>query len=265
MPTLTANGVTLAYEVRGQGPDVLLISGLGYGGWMWRWLAAELAPRFRVTTFDSRGLGGSDKPEGPYTTRLMAQDAAELLRGLGVRNAHVVGLSLGGMVAQELVLGWPERVRSLVLACTVAGPSCAPVTPAALDVMRNRQGDPLTLIRRGLALSCAPGFYERNPRRLEEAVAHRLACAVPPGGYTAQLAAGAGHDAEARLKDIRRPTLCLTGDADQVVPARNSEWMAHRIPGARCEVLHGLGHLFPVEDEAATALELRRFWEWLGG
>lgn len=264
MPTLKSNGVTLAYEVRGRGPDVLLLSGLGYGGWMWRWLAAELEPRFRVITLDNRGVGGSDKPPGPYTTRMLADDAAGLLGGLGVARAHVVGLSLGGMVAQELALAWPGRVRSLVLACTVAGPSCAPVTPAAVEVLTNRVGDPLTLIRRGLALACAPGFAERNPRRLEELVSQRLASTVSPAGYMAQLAAGARHDAEARLRDIRRPTLCLTGDADRVVPPENSEWMAQRIPGARCEVLPGLGHLFPVEDEAATALALRRFWEWLG-
>jgi pimeloyl-ACP methyl ester carboxylesterase len=261
MPTLTSNGVTLAYEVRGEGPEVLLISGLGYGGWMWRWLTDELAPHYRVLTFDNRGLGGSDKPPGPYTTRLMADDAAGLLEGLGVRAAHVVGLSLGGLIAQELALAWPERVRTLVLACTVGGPSGVPITPAALEVMRNRQGDPLTLIRRGLALACAPGFGERRPERLAELVAHRLACPVPPGGYAAQFAAGAAHDAEARLGAVRCPTLCLTGDADFVVPHENAELLARRIPGARHEVLPGLGHLFPAEDEQATARALRRFWE----
>jgi pimeloyl-ACP methyl ester carboxylesterase len=243
---------------------VLLISGLGYGGWMWKWLAAELAPRFRVLTFDNRGLGGSESPPGPYTTRMMADDAAGLLEGLGIRSAHVVGMSLGGMIAQELALAWPGKVRSLVLACTVGGPNAIPVTPAALEVMRNRQGDALTLIRRGLAVSCAPGFAERRPERMAEIVAERLACTVTPGGYGAQLAAGAGHDAEARLGGLRMPTLCLTGDSDFVVPMENAEALARRIPGARHEVLPGLGHLFPCEDELATARALRRFWDSLG-
>lgn len=264
MPTLTCNGVTLAYEVRGEGPDVLLISGLGYGGWMWKWLAAELAPHHRVITFDNRGLGGSERPPGPYTTRLMADDAAGLLEGLGVRAAHVVGLSLGGMIAQELALAWPERLRSLVLASTVGGPNAIPITATALEVMRNRQGDPLALIRRGLAVSCAPGFAERRPERMAEIVAERLACTVTPGGYSAQLAAGAGHDVEARLGVLRVPTLCLTGDSDFVVPMENAAALARRIPGARYEVLPGLGHLLPCEDEVALARALERFWSALG-
>ena len=111
----------IAWESKGAGEPVLLIHGLGYARWGWEPVAEPLAQRFRLLLFDNRGIGESEIPPGPYTARAMAEDAVSVLDEAGVDSAHVVGTSLGGMVAQELALGWPDRVDRLVLACTTPG------------------------------------------------------------------------------------------------------------------------------------------------
>jgi 3-oxoadipate enol-lactonase len=118
----------IAWESRGQGEPVLLIHGLGYARWGWEPVVAPLAERFRLLLFDNRGIGESEIPPGPYSARAMAEDAVSVLDEAGVERAHVVGTSLGGMVAQELALSHPERVDRLVLACTTpGGPTTVPM------------------------------------------------------------------------------------------------------------------------------------------
>jgi len=259
MPSVHANGLKLSYASTGDGPPLLLISGLGYGGNFWRLFTEEVSHAFRVITFDNRGVGGSEAPPGPYTTQQMAADAAGLLEALDVGEAFVLGHSLGGAIAQELALGFPARVRKLVLAATLGGPGGVPITPEALAAMTNRQGDPVQIFRRGVEVATAPGFPERNPERVAELLQMRLAAPVRPSSYSAQLAAGAGHDAWARLSAIACPTLVLTGTEDRVVPPANSELLAARIPHARVVRLEGLGHLLFVESPEESASAVLRF------
>ena len=127
--------VHIAWEALGDGPALLLIHGLGYERHGWGPLPALLAEDFRVLLFDNRGIGESDAPPGPYTTALMAGDALGVLDAAGIERAHVVGTSLGGMVAQELVLTAPERVDRLVLACTTPGHSTYPIPQRTLDLV----------------------------------------------------------------------------------------------------------------------------------
>ena len=262
MPTIESNGITLAYEFRGEGRPLLLISGVGYGGWYWRRLAAELAGTYQVITFDNRGTGASEKPDGPYTVAMLAADAAGLLDGLGVKGAYVLGHSLGGFVAQELALARPGLVRKLILAATShGGPNAIPVTPAALAVLTSREGDPAELFNRGVAVSTGPGFVERHPEVVQELFAYRMGVPVPPAQYAAQVAAGAQFDAEARLGAIACPTLILFGAADQVVPPGNADLLAGKIAGAQVTILPGLGHHFPIEDTGATVAAMRAFLE----
>src|SRR5215211_420992 len=128
MPLASVNGLDLYYEETGSGPPLLLIAGLSGNTLGWAMLQPTLAERFRVIAFDNRGAGRSSAPPGPYTTRRMADDAAALLDRLGVARAHVLGFSMGGMVAQELALHHPARVGRLVLYGTLARPR-----PAILD------------------------------------------------------------------------------------------------------------------------------------
>lgn len=261
MPTLKVNdGLTLAYDMAGSGPPLLLISGLGYGGWFWHWVVPRLAERFRVITFDNRGAGGSDKPDGPYTTPMLAQDALGLLDGLGISATHVLGHSLGGFIAQELALARPGLAQRLILASTTfGGPNVIPITPEALQVMMDRSGDPVALVKRGLGLAAAPGFAERCPDTAQALLDYRLANPVPPAQYSAQVMAGAQHNAEARLGAIACPTLVLAGAEDRVVPPGNAERLAARLPNARVMILPGVGHIFPVEDPQTTARVVSEF------
>jgi pimeloyl-ACP methyl ester carboxylesterase len=260
MATLQANGIQIAFEQQGAGKDVVLVTGVGYGGWFWRWLAPRLAERFRVTTFDNRGTGASDKPAGPYTVDMLAADTAGLLDALGIRGAAVLGHSLGGYIAQRLVAGRPELVERLILASTnFGGSKVIPITAEALQVMTDRRGEPLKLIRRGIAIAAAAGFAERQPETVQALVDYRLSGAVSPAAYSAQVMAGAGTAAwsdeqvEAHMGAIRVPTLILFGEEDKVVPPGNAALLAARLPGAQVRLLSGAGHIFPVEAPASAA------------
>ena len=238
-----AGGVRIAWEEHGEGPALLLIHGLGYGRWGWGPVVAPLAERFRVLLFDNRGIGASDKPAGPYSASVLAGDAAAVLDAAGVTRAHVVGTSLGGMVAQALAVERAARVERLVLACTTPGGAEAfPFPEQTVRLMAEAaQMEPLVALRRFVENALAPGAPESL---VDEIVELRQANPPDPAGWAAQAAAAASFDGSARLAEIVAPTLVLHGDADQVVDVRNAELLAARIPGARAERFAGAGHLF---------------------
>lgn len=261
MPTVNTNGINIAYESTGDGPPLLFITGLGYGGWFWHEQVPELSRHYRVITFDNRGSGGTDKPDGPYSTPMLAQDAAGLLDALGITGARVVGHSLGGFIAEELALARPDLVSRLVLASTTfGGLNAVPITQEALAVMLDRSGDPVDLVRRGVAIAAGPGFSEAHPEVVEELVRYRLTGPVPAAQYQAQMMAGATHNAEERINRIACPTLILFGEHDKVVPPANADLLTAKIPGSRRVILPNMGHIFPMEDPDATNVALHEFF-----
>jgi pimeloyl-ACP methyl ester carboxylesterase len=266
MSHVKSNGIDLYYEIHGSGQPILLIAGLGYGAWFWRTLIQELKDNFQVIVFDNRGSGQSDQPDGPYTVPMLAADTAGLMDALELESAAVMGHSLGGFIAQELVVSRPELVSKLVLASTNhGGMQVVPITPEALEVMTNREGDPVELVKRGIEIACAPGFVEKNPEIVKELIDYRFTNPVPPPQYQAQVAAGAGTAAytpdlvEQRMGSIQVPTLILFGEHDRVVPPGNAELMADKIPDAQVEIIPETGHMFPIENPAAAAEVLRDF------
>ncbi|MEW5847554.1 MAG: alpha/beta hydrolase [Myxococcota bacterium] len=249
MPDVVNRGVRIHYDVQGTGPTVLLLAGLGYGGWYWRHVRARLSPHCTVVTVDNRGSDGSDKPAGPYTTALLAEDAAAVLDVLGRLSTTVVGHSLGGLIAQELALARPDLVGRLVLMSTHHGGwQAIPVTPAALAVMLDRSGSAQEVFQRGMAVATAPGFSTSHPELVEELRAYRAGGPVPASAYTAQLMAGAGHDAASRLSRISCDVLVLAGALDQVVPVGNVELLRKRMPHAVTHVFPRAGHLLGWEE-----------------
>jgi pimeloyl-ACP methyl ester carboxylesterase len=254
MSTTVLEGVRLAYDIEGSGEPLLLVQGLGYGRGGWGPAPGMLAERFTVATFDNRGFGESDAPPGPYTTAQLADDAFAVLDAAEIDAAHVVGISLGGMVAQEIVLARPERVRKLVLCSTTAGGATSfPMPEQTVALMGSASHlDPQEALQRFVtnALSLDP------PAGLvEEIVAYRAAHPPDPAGWYAQAGAGAAHDAMSRLGEISVPTLVLHGTADNVVDVRNATLLADGIPGARLVLLEGVGHLLPWErPQEFTAL-----------
>ena len=233
--------MNIKWESVGEGAPLLLIQGLGYGRWGWEPIVPGLAARHRVVSFDNRGIGESDKPEGPYTAAQMAGDALQVLDEAGIDRAHVLGASLGGMIAQELAVAAPERVDKLVLCCTTpGGPSTVPMPEVTVQLFAEAQTlAPEIALRRFVENALG----EDPPAGLvDELLARRVANPPDPAGWQAQAAAGIGF--QGVEGEIAAPTLVLGGTADNVVDHRNAEVLARRIPGARVELLAGAGHLF---------------------
>jgi len=235
----------LAWDRRGNGAPLLLIHGLGYARWGWEPVLPELAEQFDVILFDNRGIGESDAPPGPYTVAEMAADAVQVLDEAGVARAHVVGTSLGGMIAQELALAYPERVDRLVLACTTPGGQKAhPMPQVTVALMAEAATlEPAVALRRFVENALAPATVEAHPEIVEQIMAHRLATAQQPAAWAAQASAGATFDAYDRLGALAAPTLVQHGDEDVVVDPRNADLLVELLPDARLERVPG-GHLF---------------------
>jgi pimeloyl-ACP methyl ester carboxylesterase len=244
--TAVLGGVRLAYDVQGTGEPLLLIQGLGYGRGGWGPARGLLAERFQVVSFDNRGAGESDVPSGPYTTAQLAGDALAVLDAVEIDGANVIGLSLGGMVAQELVLARPERVRKLVLCSTTPGGATSFPMPEQTVALMTRAPalDPREALHRFVVNALAP---DPPAELVQEIVAYRVANPPDPAGWRALAGAGAAHDALGRLSAIQVPTLVVHGTADNVVDVRNARLFADAIEGVRLELFEGVGHLLPWE------------------
>lgn len=257
MATAVLEDVELYYQERGEGAALLLIAGIPAVASDWASLAEPLSASRRVVAFDNRGSGGSTVTPGPYTTRQLAADAVALLDHLEIERADVFGMSLGGMIAQELALGWPDRVERLVLGCTHAGVRHA--APQPRDSARAFAFETEDWAERMRTL--APFAFAPNVGAdlLERFIVKKSADVQDPAGYRAQIAAALGHDARDRLGQIKAPTLILTGDEDRVIPAASSDVLRDGIPGSELRVIEGTGHLFFVERPAESLRLLDAF------
>jgi 3-oxoadipate enol-lactonase len=237
--------VALAYDVRGRGAPLVLLQGLGVGRWGWEPVADRLARRFKVITIDNRGIGASDAPPGPYSTRAMAADVLAVLDDAGVEVASVVATSLGGMVAQELALAHPDRVDRLVLVATI--PGGRRTAPMPLKTAYLLTWAPLMASEerlRGFATNTlGPETLRRRTQVVERLLAHKRAHPQTEQAWRAQAAAGVLFDPDGRQRRITQPTLIIQGTADQVVNPANAELLADLIPDARLTYVHGAGHL----------------------
>jgi 3-oxoadipate enol-lactonase len=255
--------VRIAWERHGAGEPLLLVHGLGYARWGGEPVLPGLAERFDVLLFDNRGIGESDAPAGPYTVAELAGDAVAVLDETGVERAHVVGTSLGGMVAQELALAHPSRVDRLVLACTTpGGPHAFPLPERTLALMAEAATlEPAVALRRFVENALAPPTPVERPELVDRIMEHRLATAQGPAAWAAQAAAGVGFDRYDRMGEIAPATLVLTGTEDAVVDPRNAGLLAEHVPDARLERFEGTGHLFFWEEPDAFVASVTRFLE----
>lgn len=251
------DGTTLAYDIEGQGEVVLLIHALGLDRHSWWMQVPELAIGWRVIACDLRGHGESDKPPGPYSIDLMAEDIAGLLRTLDIPSARIVGLSLGGMVAQALALAHPQLVDSLVLCDTTSGYS-----PEQSRVFRERAE---TVRRHGMEPIVEPTLerWLTAPFRQERPdVVERIARSLrqnDPQAYAAATEAVGNLALTDRLSQVRCPTLVVVGEEDPGTPPEMARELAERIRGARLEVIPRAAHLVPVEKATVFNALLREF------
>ncbi|HXQ74298.1 MAG TPA: alpha/beta hydrolase [Pyrinomonadaceae bacterium] len=217
MPKVPIDGFQLYYESDGVGEPLVLIPGFASGRSLWSRQVGPLARHFRVISFDPRGVAQSDKPDGPQTISLLADDVAALLTFLGIESAHVVGVSFGGFVAQEFALRHPQMTQSLVLCCTSFG---------------------------------GPNHVVPEPEVMKEIMQPRAAGDVSEDMYRVQLQAAVSFNTEARLAAIKSPTLIVSGDADTIVPVQNSYNLTRQIPNAELRLVPGGSHTFFMEQQA---------------
>jgi 3-oxoadipate enol-lactonase len=250
MATAPDGRTSLYWESTGEGDPVLLIMGLGLSGGAWWRTVPVISRRLRVITFDNRGVGRSRAFSYAYTTEAMADDAVSVLDDLGLERVHVYGISLGGMVAQQLALRHPARVRSLVLGATNAGgPRAVRADEEVVAFFRRR----LRMRADEAAWASVPFNYGPRCRsehfdRIEEDIAQRLAHPFAERAYRAQMFAAGLHNCYGRLPSIAAPTLVVHGHHDRVIPVANAQLIAERIPGARLEILAECGHLYATEE-----------------
>jgi len=250
MPFIQNQSAKIYWDEQGQGTPLILIMGLGYPSALWHRTRPALSQHFRTIALDNRGVGSSDVPPGPYSIATMASDAAAVLDAAGVPRAHVFGVSMGGMIAQEFALQYPERTRALILGCTSpGGPSAVRAEKKVSDI----------LFARGMTLEQAreamlPYIYDAStPReKIEEDLALRRRYLPTQAGYTAQLQAILAWQGYDRLSEIKAPTLVIHGNSDALVPPANGKLIAERIPSAKLVMLDHASHLFTTDQTEAA-------------
>lgn len=260
MPTAHNGAIELYWESAGAGHPVLLIAGQGMTLDAWWRTTPALAGSFRILSFDNRDVGRSSRLPWPYGVLQMVDDAVAVLDAAGAPSAHVYGISLGGMVAQELALRHPHRVDALVLGATTAG--------GADSVLAEPQ--PLTFFVRVGAMApeeaewaAVPYNYSlrtrrRHGERISADIARRVEHQTDSLAYLHQVAAAATHNTTGRLRQIQAPTLIVHGREDKIVPLQNAHQLARAIPGAELKLWSDAGHLY-ITDEPQADLYVRRF------
>lgn len=250
MPEANVGDITLYYEIHGQGRPLVMIRGLGSNADHWYGQVPALSERYQVVVFDNRGVARSSDPGGPLSIGQMAGDTLGLLDALGLERPHIYGLSMGGMIAQELAINHPQRLSGLVLACTHPGGPRQVFPSAEVEALFK---DMVYQATPEAKRAAAPTLFD--PKTLENrpqvaAEYAEVSLRHPAGAdiLTRQWNAVLEHDTHDRLPRIKAPTLVLTGDADVLIPPGNSEILARRIPGAKLAVIPGGGHQILVEQ-----------------
>jgi 3-oxoadipate enol-lactonase len=250
LPETTFKDLKIHWESYGEKDPLLLISGVGGGTWTWEEGIEAWSPYFRIIVFDNIGAGRSSMPDRPYTMTEMADHAAAVLDAAGVEQAGVVGLSMGGMIAQELTLKYPDRVRRLVLGSTHCGISRRiPPDPDLIKQFADNNGlSPEEIFDKNLLLLATPRFLKKGSAVLKRYKERELGAPLQPDyALKRQLGAIAGYDACDRINNIHVPTLILTAELDKLVPPENGRILSDQIPGAMEKSFADAGHLIHLE------------------
>jgi len=251
MPVAKVGDIKLYYEIHGKGEPLVLIMGIGMRSGHWFAIQDKLATEYRVIVLDNRGTGQSDKPEIPYTTKMMAGDVVGLLDVLGIGATNVFGHSMGGMIAQEFALNYPGRLDNLILGGTFYGGTKAVRNPEAAAFLFNPELAKLPAeerVRATIPWVWNKEFAKNNPDAIERLVA--ITCEYPTPVYAliSQANAVMTHDTYDRLPDIKAPTLVIAGTGDRIIPYENAKLLASRIPNAELAIIDNSGHGFHTDS-----------------
>jgi len=265
MPKAKVNGININYRVEGQGEPLIMIMGFTADRTAWMFQTRIFKKHYRVITFDNRGVGKSDKPIGPYSTKMMADDTIGLMDHLGIEKTHILGVSMGGMIAQELAINYPARVLKLVLGCTFAqrdeSGGISPEFPKALGVDEGYSNDDARSIP--IRRSVGTLFYLALNKRLYRIIFVPLMKIqirlTGTTGLLGQLEAVLGHNTADRLRLINAPTLVITGTKDRVIKPSSSEVIANLIPNAKLIKVDDGSHGFNIEMRSRFNREVLDF------
>jgi len=261
--TALVGDLEMYYEVRGQGVPLLMIMGLGGHTLDWGWvLPQELEKRYRIIMFDNRGAGRSQQPTGPYSIAQMARDTAGLMDRLGLEKANVFGVSMGGMIAQQLAIDQPQRVMKLVLGCTSPGRQDRILAPQEIQqyLEPRKDLDLYDALWWAAPAGMPPEFIRDHPEIVVRKNRANMQHPSSLEAYEAQLAAFRNFSAEGRISAIRAETLVLAGSRDVLIPPENSRMIAEQISGAVRREIHGAGHLFWISHPQETLSILSEFF-----
>lgn len=252
MPKLKVNGIEIYFEIHGQGDSLVLIMGLRRNVEWWYSQIPALSKHFKVVAFDNRGAGRSEKPVMDYTIKLFADDTMGLMEALNIKKAHVLGLSMGGYIAQELTINYPDKVRSLVLGCTSAGGErVVLMSSERLKKFTANEGlSPEQILRKDMDIYFSDQFIQGHPDKIEEFVKISLRYYQPPDAFERQFAACLKHNTVNRLHHIIVPTFIMSGDDDPLVPPENSKILKGLMPWAELNFFPGCRHCFFIEEAA---------------
>ena len=243
-------GAKIYWDDEGKGLPILLIMGLGWPSYLWYRTRPVLSARYRTIALDNRGVGQSDAPPGPYPIALMAADAAAVLDAAGVKRVHIFGLSMGGMIAQEFALQYPNRVQSLILGCTSPGGTHAVLAePAATQLLFSRGLSP-----EDFSKAINSFIYDSGTpkERIDQDFVLRKRWYPRPEGYIAQLHGILAWEAYSRLPQISAPVLVIHGESDRLVPPANGRIIAERIPGAKLVMIPNASHILGTDQPDAA-------------
>ncbi len=246
MPKVKVNDIQIYYEVHGRGFPLLMIMGLGANvDWWDPRMIQELSKNFKLVMFDNRGAGRTDVSDRRYTVKLFADDTTGLMDALGIPRAHTIGVSMGGMIAQELVLNYPEKVEKLILCSTFYGGTKAVL--ASQEVLGMLSADrsafsPEEIARMTIPLIFTEDFIKKNPDFVELSIQQILRAPISNEAFTRQLNAIMEFDAHDRLPQIRASTLILHGKRDILVPSQNGSVLAEAIPNAKLVYFENSAH-----------------------
>lgn len=254
--SVTGGDADLAWSASGEGTPLLLIAGMGLDGDSWWRSIPGFAERFRVITFDYRGVGRSGPAPLSCSTDDLADDAVTVLDDAGVEHVLLYGFSLGGMVAQRLAVRHPDRVNALVLGATQAGGSRT-VHPGAATLAHLWRGSFLS--RAAAAKAAIPYVYgercrRENPERIDADLEQRRRRRLDPQAYRGHVAAAMMHDADRSLRTIEAPTLVVHGASDRLIPKENGELIAREIPEARLHLIRGAGHYYSTDEPSVDGV-----------
>jgi pimeloyl-ACP methyl ester carboxylesterase len=260
MPKVKVNDIRVYYEVHGEGFPLVMIMGLGANiDWWDPRLTQELSKKFKLVIFDNRGAGRTDISDRQYSIKLFADDTAGLMDALGIPKAHVLGLSMGGMIAQELALNYPEKVEKLVLCSTYCGgtKSVQPA-PEVLEMLTADRSvlSPEEIVRMTIPLLFTEDFIKENPDFVELSIQQMLRAPISNEAFTRQLNAIMEFDTYERLPQVKVPTLVLHGKRDILVPPENGRILAKAIPNAKLVYLENSAHGLIEEMEKMISVVL---------